>query len=987
MSARVTERTLYPFISKLFGRFGWRCFSETGVGAREPDLIIEGDGARVVSEVKIDSEIKLTEAIVDANVKARMLGTPNYVAFLFPRFVRDIPLSELERNFPRLRVSALILTDWLADRKELTLEDLAELFTTSFREWLQTKAVRVSYDLVVEAARESVREIAAYLRQHLVQKPVFDSAMAVIGRFDIYKSLLEDFSGISENEAKLYVADITSYILVNQLLFYHIISEKMGYERLPDVNPLNPPKNLLETLDRVFEGPRKLYPHILGFNLFPLLMETRDFRIVSSIARFISNLRALRPQYIREDLFGRLYHETIPPETRKNLGAFYTKPEAARLLASLAIDRWDAKVLDPACGSGTLLVEAYHRKMQLAPPSMSKAELHRKFLEEDIYGIDIMHFATHMSSMNLTAQNIEVGLKPHILSQDGIKTMIESAKEENMADDPPKTTEQPLTRWLEAMKEERIPKDFDVVIMNPPFTRRERIPAKKEDLERLVPEVKGKTGYWAYFVVAADKLLKENGTMAIVIPEEFFVGRAAESVRKYLFDKGYHFQYIIRTSAEVAFSESALYRDYLLILRKKLESPLILVVLKEKLAEIRNLVDDFIIQILDFADSEGKYLDTGKFEAIKVVYTEDFIKKHISNLKPLVGFNTMELNKIFSEFLTEIQDSPTLYDLIQEGLVKIRVYNPGQHKMKGVEAYSRKLFTSRYGARSPSTIFIIKKIRQNDVYLGLRKTKISFSLPRVSVIPSLRTYSKVKHIDITNEEEVAIIEPSKIPKEVLEKSALVPIKKAITAALDIKEAFNDLAGNLLLVRKVQLSSPELYWLSFFSSNKILGTTDLPNVQVSDETIGKILTLYFNSTLALIQLIAFIAETRGAWVRLGHSQTWYHVHVPPVHKLSSLRNQALKVFDKVSKVDVRPLFERVKSHDPIQREIDELALEMLGLNHWKPRLDEIYNAVAKELETMHKILETSRKKPKRTKIQQKEEKEKGRTESLTKWFKE
>jgi len=41
-----------------------------------------------------------------------------------------------------------------------------------------------------------------------------------------------------------------------------------------------------------------------------------------------------------------------------------------------------------------------------------------------------------------------------------------------VADDPPRTAEQPLTRWLEAMKEERIPKDFDVVIMNPPFTRR-----------------------------------------------------------------------------------------------------------------------------------------------------------------------------------------------------------------------------------------------------------------------------------------------------------------------------------------------------------------------------------------------------------------------------------------------------------------------------------------------------------------------------------
>jgi len=63
----------------------------------------------------------------------------------------------------------------------------------------------------------------------------------------------------------------------------------------------------------------------------------------------------------------------------------------------------------------------------------------------------------------------------------------------------------------------------------------------------------------------------------------------------------------------------------------------------------------------------------------------------------------------------------------------------------------------------------------------------------------------------------------------------------------------------------------------------------------------------------------------------------------------------------------------------------LVSPRLDLTYWKPRLDEIYNAVAKELETMHKILEISRKKPKKTKTKPKEEKE--RTESFTKWFKE
>ena len=980
---RVTERTLYQFIDRVFGKFGWHCFPETGLDERFPDLILEGDGAKVVSEVKIDSEVQLIRAIVDADEKARRLGTRNAVALLFPRYVREISLSELERSFPRLRVSALFLTDWLTDRKELTLEELAELFTVSFKDWLQTRRVRVSYDLVVEAARNSIREIAARLRLQLVRKPVFDSVMAVVGRFDIYKNLLEDFSGISEDEARLYVADITAYILVNQLLFYHIIAERLGYEKLPEVSPVSPPDDFLEVLDDIFEEARKVYPHILGFNLFPLLVKHKDYRVVCSVASFVSALRALRPQHIREDLFGRLYHETIPPETRKNLGAFYTKPEAARLLASLAIGRWDAKVLDPACGSGTLLVEAYHRKMQLAPPSLSKAELHRRFLREDIYGIDIMHFASHMSSMNLTAQNIEVGLKPHVLSQDGIKTMIESVKEESVADDPPKTAEQPLTRWLEAMKEERIPKDFDVVIMNPPFTRRERIPAKKEELEKLVSEVKGKTGYWAYFVVAADKLLKEKGTMAIVIPEEFFVGRGAQSVREYLTKKGYGIKYVIRSGAEIAFSESAHYRDYLIVLQRYFKGPTTLTILNKKLIEIKGNLEKITAELRRFSQSIDTKLQTDEFTCAKIS-VKYFLEKHFRNLKPLVGFNTFACQTIALELLEEIASRPTLSELSEKELLKIRLYRPGQYRAKGAEKYAEKLFVSRYGARSPNVTFLLDKSYQNVVRLLPKKANLFFEVPLNSTILSLRTYSGVRHLDITSEEEFAITDANAIPKHILKISGMLPEEQVKRACYDIKSAYDNFAGHILLARRIRLTSPNAFWLSFYSDNKILGS-QLPSIQLIDGPRAKVLSLYINSIIVLLQLLSFAAETEGAWVGLDHERVWSNIHIPEINKIKrKLLKKALSVFEKVHKINVRPLFERVKAHDPIQREIDELALEMLGLNHWKPRLDEIYNAVAKELETMHKILETSRKQPKKQK--KKKQKEKSETETLQKWFK-
>ena len=73
----------------------------------------------------------------------------------------------------------------------------------------------------------------------------------------------------------------------------------------------------------------------------------------------------LGPQHVKVDLIGIIYHDSIPPITRKKMGAFYTNPIAAELLATLAIKKWQVQVLDPACGSGTLLVASYKRKKEL----------------------------------------------------------------------------------------------------------------------------------------------------------------------------------------------------------------------------------------------------------------------------------------------------------------------------------------------------------------------------------------------------------------------------------------------------------------------------------------------------------------------------------------------------------------------------------------------------------------------------------------------
>ncbi len=211
-----------------------------------------------------------------------------------------------------------------------------------------------------------------------------------------------------------------------------------------------------------------------------------------------------------------------------------------------------------------------------------------------------------------------------------------------------------------------------------------------------MPEVKGKTGYWAYFVVAADKLLKENGKLAIVIPEEFFVGRAAQSVREYLVGKGYHLQFIVRSSKEIAFSEGAHYRDYLIVMSKKpSKEPLTISILKKALKDIID-IQEISGKIKDFHGSLSMELKTDDLDAFKVYNIDEMVEKHIENLKPFIGFNTITAYKLSLELLDKLKDLSTLEELEKTGQLRIRDYNPGQYKTRGVESFARKLFISKY---------------------------------------------------------------------------------------------------------------------------------------------------------------------------------------------------------------------------------------------------------------------------------------------------
>ena len=970
-------------------------------GRRYLDILCRFNGEKALIQVKIGKSRKLLEDLVKTYPIAKKHGA-GLILLLYPEEVRSIPAGELEKVFPKIKLpEAHIASDFLATSfYGVTTRDIGSELFSSYKSFLAKRIPSINYLTVATICRDAIVELSTAIRKIQRTKEYIDMAQAIVGRFDFYKSMLSD---ITENEEVMmtYLADIAAYLSVIHLLLAHILSTKVtGQSLLPAIdNPLIAPRNYLEMLFERMNSSSLIgkYPILeTSRSIFNLLsrMAEKEAAINEAIVRISYALQALRPEHVREELFGRIYQESLPPEARKNLGAFFTRPEAASLLASLAIREWDDRVLDPACGSGTLLAEAYKAKWSKAMEKLPNAdpnEIHELFLREHIVGIDIMHFAKELTTVNLILQRPEVPIKPMIFHGDGISKTYLPAIE-----DPPEELTENLVELVEKDRKEYEELDlrdrqFDVVIMNPPFTRRENIPeSERLALEKIMGHiVRGKTGYWPYFLVAADQVIKTGGRLAAVIPEEFFAGAAAESVRRYLFfrevynprKKAYErlqklpdrfeLRFVVKSAAEVSFSEQALYRDYLIVLEKtsneEQNAPAVYVVLKkplDKLGESR--IKKISQDILEFASGSSSSVSTEYFDAVKI-NVGPLIKKHINNLRPLVGMSSPKAQKMVIELLQRLSELPTLGE-ISKG---IRAYNPGQYKTKGVkglEDYARRLFASRYESKGKKVFEIIKEsddkltLRVAIKVRGRRRGYVTFQINKRSCVPSLRSPAGVKRFDLTGAEEYAIIEPQDIPEDIRLEAELVDFGMLSRATEDVKKAYEDISSCILLARRFQITSPNIYWLAFFDEKPVLNTAVLLNLKIdSEKDWMKMLTLYLNSSVSMMQLLAFCVETRGSWVNLHGDQVWSNIHVPNYNRIpTELKLAALKLFNEIGRREdgVRPLIERIKSRDELQRKIDMLALKMLGLEDLLPKLDELYEILEQELSIMHKILEKS-----------------------------
>jgi hypothetical protein len=701
------------------------------------------------------------------------------------------------------------------------------------------------------------------------------------------------------------------------------------------------------------------------------------------VKKVVMVVKALAPEKIRHDLLGKVFHELIPFEVRKAVAAFYTNNEAAEILAQLAIDKPDAKVMDLAVGSGTLLVAAYRRKRELLQKVKGTIELedHKRFLEQDLTGIDIMPFAAHLAVVHLSLQALlyetekvrvavwdSTELKPG-QTIPAIWSELKAAYRRPTLDMFAKggfTEEAYVTKGavtLEGVGGEKIPlEQADVIIMNPPFTRQERLPSQyKEALnQRLIEyqeKLHGQLGLYGYFLFLADKFLKFDGRLALVLPATVLRLESTQGIRDLLIEN-YVIEYIITTYERAAFSEGAQFREILLVARKKqkdvavtkIDSDLCAIITLKKLPENLAEAKEFAHYFKDLRERPIEKVERDNFSAILVTQRE--LKKNADNLFRLMATTEPNLVEIWSSVKDKGQMTKLSSFLESDDRVA-RGFEMTLKEASPASAYTTVLIRDIERAMKKHDQWIVAEISNKQVIAENRFTHVTTQIPRDALIYALRRLSGVKTLDLSETLDLIVVKTFEGCELLLEsKTNLDNSLRLWSQYVKSRET------NFVFIRRFDLSAPGTILFAHYSPHRFAASKMMYCFKDISENDAKILTLWFNSTLNVLQVFLDRIETRGAFIGFSKYALLNTYTLNPPRLSKEQKGAILGLYDKIKSVEFPSLLKQFKDRFPARVEIDKLILRVLGFGDDEINriLDYLYPALAKEIEQLKTLMQ-------------------------------
>ena len=535
---------------------------------RQPDILVTSPGrspvvleaeympatnAEAEARSRLGLEVVDTGRLIESAIALRypeeMRNSDNLAESLAGATLSYCVVSEDEDRFPG--------SGWI----EGSVGDLAELVRL-------VSVPQRAVDQAADALEKGIERAASILNQlHESRPDVMPAIAGLLGMADVIQT-----------------RRMAGAIIANAMVFH---------ERLGGMHGVKP---LSQLCSGSIASPKReilgAWSEILKINYWPIFAIAKD--IVDQIpageaAQLLTGLRttvedvAATGANQAHDLTGRIFQRLIAD--RKYLATFYTLPSSAALLARLAVAKLDGidwsdadavgklRIGDFACGTGALLSAVYDQiAVRHEQAGGDLAALHPVMMEEVLYGCDVMPSAIHITGSTLSGAQPTVKFGKSRLytlaygrQDDGTVRIGSLELLQSSATMTLFNTADPALRTGSAGEETaaqvvvEIPDEgFDLVIMNPPFTRpgsdwegskraedyikhfrglSTGLVAQKEMAKSLSRYTKdtcyhGYAGIASAFAALAHKKIKPGGVLALVLPLSATAGLSWQGFRE-----------------------------------------------------------------------------------------------------------------------------------------------------------------------------------------------------------------------------------------------------------------------------------------------------------------------------------------------------------------------------------------------------------------------------------------------------------------------
>jgi hypothetical protein len=581
-----TEHTINDALASVLRktRFAWRSnkivlSEQSGMlkeGAGQPDiLIIEQNVSPVVVEVEITPAITVEyEAKSRLGNQLRSNGRRilSSIAVRLPTSVRGEQGSQLREEIAKLANIEMAIFTGSSPNTYLRWPQSGWMIGTISELSILIQSASVPPEIIDEATDQlvsGVKEASGLLNGLLTSHP---------------GSILKISQELCQEQGD-QTNRMACTILTNAFVFQEILaggpnglSEVLSVEQLlgsttglTKSSVLGEWRKILEVnYWPIFDISRRILEDI------PTEVSSELIHVLTSTANKLVQNRLMRSH----DLTGAVFQRLI--SDRKFLAAFYTTPASASLLSGLAIsenmlsgdrswanseDVTSLRIADFACGTGTLLSSVYQRVCQLHEFFGGDSEkIHADMMSNSLVGCDVLPAATHLTASTLsgihpstTYTKSQILTVPYGKQEDGtislgsLDLLTAQGQFSLLA---PSAIASEGTGSSEQKGWQLLPhSSFDLVIMNPPFTRdtgqegqkigvpnpmfaafsssaeEQKVMAKATEKLIKGTSVKGNAGEASIFLVLAHRKLKDNGVLALIMPLSLLAGESWEGSR------------------------------------------------------------------------------------------------------------------------------------------------------------------------------------------------------------------------------------------------------------------------------------------------------------------------------------------------------------------------------------------------------------------------------------------------------------------------